>query len=84
MEGALVECLELHGVSKDCLFTRWLGKGLYSAGKAKLNCHDYDESVALLQRALKISKGSIMVRVNFFCSFSAVFYLTSSTKLLNH
>ncbi len=64
-EGALVECLQLHGVSKDCLFALWLGKGLYSAGKAKLNCHDYDESVSLLQRALKISKGSHqMVRVS--------------------
>ncbi len=86
-DRSLVECLELHGVSKECLFTRWLGKGLYSAGKAKLNCHDYEESVVLLQRALKISEGNGMVRVDFFCSFLPVLYLPSSTtklKLLNH
>ncbi len=57
-EESLVKCLHQHGVTLDCIFIRWLGKSLYYAGKAKLNCHSYDESITLLQRALKISKGS--------------------------
>ncbi len=58
-EGSLVKCLQEHGVTLDCIFVRWLGKALYYAGKAKLNCHDYDESVTLLQRAIKISKEAV-------------------------